>query len=243
MRGDANYMNKNNNNTTVVTSTEWKGYIRHDFIFASREGLVVFPKKAAKCRPWVWRSEFFDAFAQADMALLEQGWAIAYYKLNDMYGCPAAVELMNGFYTYVRSTYELAAKAALFGFSRGGLYAFNYAGSYPNHVMLMYLDAPVLDIRSWPGGKGVGNGAQAEWSQCLSVYGITEEESDKFQDSPLDRIENVLQANIPILIVAGDADEVVPFHENAAILEERYRQRGGAIMMIVKPGIGHHPIV
>lgn len=228
-------------NQSVIRASDWKGFKRHDFLLEGREALVVFPKEAVKGHPWVWRAEFFDAFAQADMALLDQGWAIAYFALSNQYGCPGAVEKMNMFHNHVTHTYGLARKAALFGFSRGGLYAFNYAAAYPENVMLLYLDAPVLDIRSWPGGKGAGIGSPTEWEQCLEVYDIAEEEADKFRGSPLDNIAPVAQAGIPILIVAGDADEVVPLAENAAILEARYRKLGGQITMIVKPGVGHHP--
>jgi len=39
----------------------------------------------------------------------------------------------------------------------------------------------------------------------------------------------------------GDADDVVPAAENTAVVETRYKKLGGAIQVIHKPGIGHHP--
>mgnify|MGYP001063669191 CR=1 FL=1 len=42
-------------------------------------------------------------------------------------------------------------------------------------------------------------------------------------------------------IEMGDADDVVPVAENTAILEARYKQLGGQITVIHKPGVGHHP--
>ena len=39
----------------------------------------------------------------------------------------------------------------------------------------------------------------------------------------------------------GEADKTVPFAENTAILEQRYRQAGGTIEVILKPGVDHHP--
>jgi len=33
----------------------------------------------------------------------------------------------------------------------------------------------------------------------------------------------------------------VPFEENTRLLEIRYRKLGGPIVLIVKPGVGHHP--
>ncbi|WP_082311113.1 DUF459 domain-containing protein [Paenibacillus sp. FJAT-27812] len=224
-----------------IRTSSWKGYERVDFMLDGREGLIVFPKQFAAGKPWIWRAEFFDAFAYADMALLEQGWAIAYYRLSNMYGCPGAVERMRTFQSYVTSTFELTPKTVLFGFSRGGLYAFNYAVKYPEQVKLLYLDAPVLDMQSWPGGKGEGPGAQAEWEECLSVYDRTEESIATAGCSPLDRVEELATANIPVLIVAGDVDIPLPIAENALPFEQQYRQLGGTIKLIVKPGVGHHP--
>lgn len=229
--------NKNNSRTS-----SWKGYERIDFMLEGREGLIVFPKTFAEGRPWIWRAEFFDAFSYADMALLEQGWAIAYYRLSDMYGCPGAVERMRTFQTYVTGAYELAPKTVLFGFSRGGLYAFNYAAKYPDQVKLLYLDAPVLDMRSWPGGKGAASGGAAEWEECLAVYGELEETESSLKGcSPLDRVEELAAGGIPVLIVAGDADIPLPIEENTLPFEKRYRELGGTIKVIMKPGVGHHP--
>ena len=46
---------------------------------------------------------------------------------------------------------------------------------------------------------------------------------------------------MPLLHVCGDADETVPIEENTRVLESRYKQLGGKIEVIVKPGVGHHP--
>jgi len=224
-----------------VRKSEWKGCERTDFFVDGREAIVIAPKRAAAGRPWIWRTEFFDAFAYADMALLEQGWHIAYCRLSHMYGCPGAVELMSGFYEQVKRKFQLAPKAALFGFSRGGLYAVQYAAAHPEHVLALYLDAPALDIRSWPGGKGSGKGAPQQWEECIAVYGLDETAAVRFRGNPLDKAELIVRAGIPILLVAGDKDEIVPLAENGALLEQRVDQLGGSIRTIVKPGVAHHP--
>lgn len=224
---------------------DWNGYKRSEFMLEGREGFIVAPKDYAPGKPWLWRAEFFDAFATVDRALLSQGWAIAYYRISDLYGCPGAVDLMEKFHRFVNETFGVADKTVLFGFSRGGLYAMNYAIAHPEHIRSVYLDAPVLDISSWPGGKGKGVGAdwewKTEWEQCKAVYGMTDKETAYEGVSPLDRLEPLAQAGVPIIVVAGDADIPVPMSENASVLEEMYRNLGGEIEMIVKPGVGHHP--
>ena len=208
---------------------------------SGRPCLLVVPRTPAADRPWIWRTEFFGHRPQADLALLAKGWHVAYMQVSDMYGAPRSIELLRTFRDYLRSHYGLASRVVLEGFSRGGLYALNYAATYPRHVAALYLDAPALDIRSWPGGKGCGPGDARCWKQCLRIYGISDEESATFRGNPLNRVKAVAAAGIPILSVCGDSDEVVPFAENTALLKRRYRELGGTIKVILKPGCRHHP--
>ncbi len=215
----------------------WSGYERVDFQVAGRACLVVKPKEAATGRPWIWRTEFFGHEPQGDLALLERGWHVAYLDAKNMYGAPKAIALMEAFHAHMTKELGLAQRVVLEGFSRGGLYAFNYAAAHPQKVAALYLDAPVLDIRSWPGKKRESK----EWRECLAVYGLTEETVAAFKGGPLDNIAAVAKAGVPILSVCGGADKTVPLEENTAVLERRYRELGGTIQVIVKDGVDHHP--
>ena len=149
--------------------------------------------------------------------------------------------MMSLFQEFIIHEYRLLPKAVLFGFSRGGLYAFNYTAAYPQNVDALYLDAPVLDIRSWPGGMGKGTGSTKEWLDCMEIYGLDAEAVKEFKSNPLNKADKVAKAGIPVIIVAGDADTAVPFEENSAILVREYESFGGRIKLILKKGVGHHP--
>jgi len=219
----------------------WRGFERVDFEFEGHSCILVKPHQAAEGNPWVWRAEFFDAFAQADEAMAQAGWHVAYVRLSDRYGCPSAVEDMEKFRAMLVKEYGLSEKPCIFGFSRGGLYTVNYALTYPQNVDKLYIDAPVLDIRSWPGGKGKGEGSPACWEECKACYGLTEETAETFSMNPLDRAEELAKTGIPVIMVAGGADTVVPYDENGEIFVRRFRAAGGVIEEIVKPDCGHHP--
>lgn len=219
----------------AVTESDWHGCKRLDFVVAGRPALLICPVTPAPGRPWIWRTEFFGHEPQADLALVSRGWHVGYMNAKDLYGAPPAIALLDAFYDRVTKDYQLSGRPVLEGFSRGGLYAFNYAATHPERVSALYLDAPVLDLRSWPGPK------HPLWAECLASYGITAEQVATAKVSPLDRIEPVVKAGIPIIGVAGDADRVVPLAENLAVLEQRYRAAGGTIEVIVKPGCDHHP--
>ena len=225
----------------LMTKTTWKDHDQYNFTVGGRESFVVCPKNPLLDRPWAWRTEFFGAFDSVDLALLRGGWHLAYHRASDQYGCPQSIAWLHEFQTVAEAEFKLAPRAVLFGFSRGGLYAFNYARAYPDQVALLYLDAPVLDIRSWPGGQGRGDGHPACWQQCLACYNLTEENAAGFRDGPLDHAAEVARAGIPIIVVAGDADTAVPWPENGARLQPLYAEAGGNIRVILKPGVGHHP--
>lgn len=218
--------------------TDWNGYRKISFTVEGRESFIVCPETAAEGNPWVWRSEFFGAFDYADRALLRQGWHLAYHRVSDMYGCPESIAMMRAFYEEVCASFALSACPVLFGFSRGGLYAVNYAAQYPRSVGALYLDAPVLDIRSWPCGVG-GNADCAE--ECLRWYNLTSETLADFRGNPLEQAERIAAERIPVMIVAGGADTVVPWEENGKIFAERMRAAGGRVAVILKPDCGHHP--
>lgn len=221
--------------------SSWNGYEREDFEVNRRPGIVVRPKEPAPGNPWIWRTEFFDAFPQADIALLAKGYHVAYMNNSDLFGAPEAIAYMDAFYDFVCKTYSLNSKPVLEGFSRGGLYAFNWAAHAPDKVSSLYVDAPVCDIRSWPGGKGKGQGSPPNWELCKKAYGLTEEQAVVFTGNPIDHLAPLAKAKIPIIAVAGDADKVVPIEENIRIVERRYKDLGGEIKLIVKPGADHHP--
>lgn len=223
------------------TQSDWHGFVRHDFEHAGRKCIVVEPAQPLAGKPWVWRARFFGHEPQADIALLKRGYHIAYCDVSDLFGSPTAVGYWDAFYALVTRDFGFAAKPALEGMSRGGLIIYNWAIANPDKVACLYGDAPVCDIRSWPGGKGVGKGSAAAWEKCLAAYGLTPAEGERFQGNPIDRLQPLADAKIPILHVIGLADEVVPVAENSALIETRYRQLGGTITVIGKPGIGHHP--
>ena len=222
-------------------TNEWRGFQRDDFVFDGHDVIVVRPDTPAPGRPWVWRAEFFDAFAQVDEAMVREGYHLAYVRLSDRYGCPSAVEDMELFRAMLVEKYALRDRPHIFGFSRGALYAVNYALKYPQHTGCLYLDAPVMDIRSWPGGKGKGTGYPVQWKECLEIYGLTEEAAMTFDRNPLDRSEELAALKIPVVLVAGGSDAAVPFEENGWPFGLRFERAGGELLMIVKPACDHHP--
>ncbi|OHB62775.1 MAG: hypothetical protein A2Y77_18670 [Planctomycetes bacterium RBG_13_62_9] len=224
-----------------VRKSAWNGYEKQEFIVDGRECLLVIPKTLAQDMPWVWRTEFFGHEPQGDIALLGKGFHLAYLDVQNMYGAPVALDHMDKFYTYLTKAHGLSAKTVLEGFSRGGLFAFNWAARHPEKVAALYVDAPVCDFKSWPGGQGRGKGSKEDWRRCLEAYGLTEEQARAYRLNPVDHLEPLAKAKIPILSICGETDTVVPIDENSRVIQERYEKLGGPITLIAKPFCDHHP--
>jgi pimeloyl-ACP methyl ester carboxylesterase len=219
----------------------WYRYNRIDFRIDGKDCLVVFPKERTKGNPWIWRMRFFGNQPQADIAMLEKGYCIAFMDLKDMYGSPLALDYMDKFYSYLSKKYKLNTRMVLEGFSRGGLFAFNWAARHPDSVACMYVDAPVCDFKSWPAGLGKSKGSANDWEKLKKVYGLTEKEALQYKFNPVDNLAPLVKADIPIISVYGDSDKIVPVNENIGIVETRYKKLGGRIEVIIKHNAGHHP--
>ena len=233
-----------NSSSFIAFSTvqnKWNGFEIIEFKFNGVDAKIVFPKKPNPAKNWIWRTQFWAHEPQTDTALLNQGFHVVYVDVVDLYGNKVAVNRLSDFYTFLIKNFGLNKKTVLEGMSRGGLDAFNWASENTDKVFCIYVDAPVCDIKSWPGGLGKGQGSKNDWEKCLKAYDLTELSVKDFKGIPLNNCIKLAKAKIPIISVCGDADTVVPFEENSLKLAEIYRAAGGKIELIVKKGIGHHP--
>ncbi len=222
--------------------SDWHGFDRYEFEVAGKTASVVVPKKAADGKPWVWHGEFFGHKPAPDIALLGHGFHIVYLNVPNMLGCPDAVSHWNSLYRELTRRYGFASKPALVGLSRGGLYCYNWAAANPDKVACIYGDAPVCDFKSWPGGKGKGKGSAGDWKLIVERFQFkNDDEALAWKLNPIDNLEPLAKANVPLLHVFGDADDVVPWDENTGLIAERYEKLGGKIELIRKRGVGHHP--
>lgn len=220
--------------------SQWRGFERHDFVFEGCSTIIVVPPIAAPGKPWLWRAKFFNHRPEVDAALVGKGFHLVYIEIGNTFGCPDALKHWDALYKELTERYGFSRKVALEGLSRGGLDCFNWAAANPDKVACIYADAPVCDFKSWPGGKGKGKGSPLEWKKLLADYGFkSEAEALAYAKNPIDNLAPLARAGIPLLHVCGDADDIVPYAENTALVKERYEKLGGRIQVILKPGVGH----
>ncbi|MBB2148867.1 GDSL-type esterase/lipase family protein [Pedobacter gandavensis] len=226
---------------TPIKRSSFYGYEELSFSFKGREALIVSPKLVAKGMPWVWRARFFGHEPQTDIALLERGFHVVYCDVAELFGNAEAIGIWNDFYKSLQKM-GFAKKAVMEGMSRGGVYVYNWAATNPDKVACVYADNPVLDLKSWPGGKGKGPGSKDNWAAFLKDYGYANDaEAAEFKGSPIDQIAAIVKGKYPMLHVCGDLDEVVPMAENSLPFAEKIKAAGGNIQLIHKPEGKHHP--
>jgi len=221
--------------------SRWHGFDLIEFTFDSVEAKIVFPEQANENRNWIWRARFWGHEPQLDLALLERGYHLVYVDVSNLYGNQQAVKRFDQFYEFLQKNFHLHPRAVLEGMSRGGLIIYNWAAVNPDKVACIYADAPVCDIKSWPGGLGTGKGSPEDWKRCLQAYDLDENSVKSYKNLPIYNCVKIAQAGIPAIHVCGNEDKVVPVEENTNKLAENYRKAGGFIEIVLKKGVGHHP--
>ena len=100
-----------------------------------------------------------------------------------------------------------------------------YAGIYP-----------VQNLRSWP----------MKWSLVATLRDFGMDEKTFIQKlgehNPINHLAGMAKAKVPIFIVHGDSDKVVPLEENSGVVESRYRELGGKVDVEIATGAGHQVI-
>lgn len=228
------------------SASSWKGYARYYFEFDKREAFITAPNKALDSKEWIWRARFPEWHTEMDEILLEAGFHIAYINTDNMFGSPQAMEVWDNFYSYMVNELGFAPRVSLEGVSRGGLFVFNWARRNPWKVHSIYTEAPVCDFKSWPGGLGSGEGDRRSWKILLRAYGFeNDRQAFEYTDNPLDNLEDLALAKVPVLSMIGLNDQVVPPTENIFLLSDRYVKAGGISTLIPctrgkEELMGHH---
>lgn len=231
----------------ATTSTNWRGYTKQSFDFEGHKAFVVVPKEVAPGKPWVWRTSFPDYHPEVDIELLKGGFHLAHVDVLAMLGCDESLAIMDRFYDLVRAQWGLAARPALEAVSRGGLHAYRYAATRPGRVACLYADVPVMQLKSWPLKHPASKGSLVA---ALKWYGFADvADLIAYDGDPLDLLEPIAKAKIPLRHVVSPNDIIIPAEENTLEAKRRLEALGWTMdVLVVEPATtrteGHHfPLV
>lgn len=220
----------------------WHGFPMEEFTFEGRQAIIAFPKKANAKKSWTIKTEYWDAFPETEIELLNRGFHCAYLKNNNRWATKEDCDAKARFTKFISEKYGLADKCIPVGMSCGGCHAVNFAGYYPECIQCMFIDAPVLNFVDIPASFD-RPGNEAMWNnEFVKAYpGIKRADLLNFDNHPINRAHVLIEHKIPILMVYGTDDTVVVYDQNGKLLEEIYEDHPGLLTIIKRVSQGHHP--
>ena len=204
-----------------------------------RKVYIACPCEGTENGRWALKTEYFTAFPDVQIRLLEKGYHIAHIENKTRWNLPEDTDARHELCKFMHEKYGLTEKCVIIGMSCGGMQGIYSAAKYPDDISCLYLDAPVVNLLSCP--AGLGSASAEMMDEFTKNTGITLKELISYRNHPLDCLGALTANNIPLFLVGGDSDTVVPFDENGAFIEAAYKKAGCIIETRVKKGCDHHP--
>jgi pimeloyl-ACP methyl ester carboxylesterase len=221
----------------IIGEDVWYGYKRTKFDFCGREAWIVEPSvAAAKGRPWTWTMQWAEAFVARTgvLDLLKRGYHHVTIDLFNTRMDENGIACAAAYQKFLVEKLGFAPKANLVGMSWGGFFSTRYAAAHPENVRRIYFDAPLMNF------DGFGNpdyGRIGVWAQRKPVDGNWTVNPEM----PVNKAEDIAKAKIPVLLIYGGSDNVVPPAQNCLLFMERFKAAGGELKVIAHNLFGHHP--
>ncbi len=214
------------------------GFEMKRFEFDGMGAVVVFADESNRTDKWLLKTEYFGAFPELEVMMLKDGYNLAHVDNKTRCCFPSDTERQASFCKYLHEEFGFAEKCVPVGMSCGGMQAIYLAAKHPELVSVMYLDAPVVNFLSWP--AGFGKSVSKDLSELQTKRNISLAELLVFREHPLDYICK-LDKSLPIILVSGDSDTLVPYDENGIYVYNYAKEHGMNIELHIKPGGDHHP--
>ena len=210
------------------------------FEFNGHAAFIMWPEQKLRTepQPWVFYAPTLPAYPDEHEKWMHQqflaaGIAVAGIDVGEAYGSPESRRFFDDFYQHLIAEKKLSAKPCLLGRSRGGLWVSSWAADHPERFAGLAGIYPVFDWRTYPGTE-----------KAAVAYGLTP--ADLIKDlatlNPVSRVDRMAKARVPVFIIHGEDDEVVPLAENSATVAKIYKDHGAAedITLEAVSGQGHN---
>lgn len=196
------------------------------------------PAKRRQPQPWVMYAPTLPGYPDSyekwmHQKFLDAGIAVAGIDMGEAYGSPAGTDGLTSLYEHLVTDRGFATKPCLFGRSRGGLWVSSWAIRHPDKVAGIIAIYPVFDLTTYPGLE-----------RAAPAYGLTAQDlaQELSKWNPIARADVLANAKIPMAIIHGDVDTVVPLEPNSQTMARIYSDAGVASLMHLEivSGQGHN---
>ncbi len=198
--------------------------------------LVPSATRSGKSTPWVLYAPTLPGLPGPEEKwmferFLEAGIAVAGIDVGESYGNASGRIAYSALHEALTTRRRFARKVLLLGRSRGGLMTLSWAAENPDKVAGFAGIYPVCNLASYP---GLTNAAPA--------FGLKPDElaAQLSRHNPVDRLEPLARAKVPLFVIHGDQDKLVPLEANSGLVRSRYQALGGTMEWVVPAGQGHN---
>lgn len=194
-------------------------------------------EKQSEPQPWIFYAPALPAYPDhhekwMHEQFLDAGVAVAGIDVGESYGSPEGRKLFTAFAKAMESR-GYASKPCLLARSRGGLMVTSWACDHPEKVAGIAGIYPVFDFKTYPGLE-----------KAAPAYHLSPEqfEAQAAELNPIERVAILAKAKIPVFIIHGDEDKLVPLKENSAEFVARYQKEDAAdaITLVIAKEQGHN---
>lgn len=210
------------------------------FLINGKHAFLMRPKKPATSphgKPWVFYAPTLQGIPDKaetwmHQQFLDAGITVAGIDVGETYGSPKAFPHFDDLYQeMVLRGYS--TKPVLLGRSRGGLSVSSWAMAHPERVSGIAAIYPVFNYMAYPGSK-----------KAAPAYELSEQELIARQNelNPAKRASELADAKIPMYVIHGTVDKVVPLETNSALIHQAYQKAGAEdlINLEIVEGQGHN---
>jgi alpha-beta hydrolase superfamily lysophospholipase len=210
------------------------------FLVEGRPAFVLLPaeKERRQPQPWILYAPTLAGYPDEHEKWMHEqflaaGVAVAGIDIGESYGSPPGRKLFSALYEELTKNRGFAKMPCLLGRSRGGLWVTSWACDHADQVAGIAGIYPVFDLRTYP---GIAKAAPAFGLNAVEL------EAKLNEHNPIERVGALAKAKVPVCIIHGDDDKVVPLGPNSAELASRYEAAGAkdSVTLIIAKGQGHN---
>lgn len=221
-----------------VKSTDiWYGGQRTVFDFQGYDAWVVEPPaevKPIEGTPWTWTMQWRTAFVPRTSVprMLKMGYHHVSVDTFKEHMNEKGLAVSKAFQDYLVKDLGFAPKARLIGMSWGGFFSIRYAATFPENVAKIYLDAPLLSFENF-------SSVPDHWKKTQPEQGWKDDPR-----MPVNMAKTIAETGIPVLLLYGGVDTVVPPKSNCIRFAEAFRAAGGKpekLKVVARGSYAHHP--
>jgi len=164
---------------------------------------------------------------------VKAGVAIAGIDCGEAYGSPKCLKALDSLYEHLTQHRGFSKRPVVLGRSRGGLWVCQWAAQDVQRVAGLAGIYPVFDLTSYPGIEPAARAydiSPEQLRETLSVH------------NPIAQSSKLAKADVPVYLVHGALDQLVPLETNSAALQRLYQAAGTekSLVLEVVPDQGHN---